>query len=82
MASLDHLFCIELGSCATTVESGRTYKEVLGVNLGVFGEVVVLLGHEYTLAKEVLVDLLAVGFWDKPVEISPCQSICLEMGAQ
>lgn len=30
------------------------------------GKVVVLLGHEYTLLEEVLVDLLAVGLGDKP----------------
>jgi hypothetical protein len=29
-------------------------------------EVEVLLSHEYTFAEEVLVDLLAVSFWDKP----------------
>lgn len=30
------------------------------------GKVEVLLSHEYTLAEEVLVDLLAVSFGDKP----------------
>jgi len=31
------------------------------------GKVEVLLSHEYTLAEEVLVDLLAVCLWNKPV---------------
>jgi hypothetical protein len=31
-----------------------------------FGKVEVLLCHEHTLAEEVLVDLLAVSFGDKP----------------
>jgi hypothetical protein len=31
-----------------------------------FGEVEVFLGHEDTLTKEVLVDLLAVRLWDEP----------------
>lgn len=43
-----------------------TYKKVPGVDLAVFGEVVVFLGHEHSLTKEILVDLLAVGFWDEP----------------
>ena len=30
------------------------------------GHVEVLLSHEHTLAKEVLVNLLAVRLWDKP----------------
>lgn len=50
-------------SQAITVES---YVEVLGVDVRVLWEVVVLLGHEYTLLEEVLVDLLSVSLWDKP----------------
>jgi hypothetical protein len=41
--------------------------EVLGVDVVVLWEVVVLLGDEDTLTEEVLVDLLAVGLWDKPI---------------
>ena len=37
------------------------HEEVLGVDVGVLGKVEVLLSDEYTLAEEVLVDLLAVG---------------------
>lgn len=48
----------------------RAYEEVLGVDIAVLGEVEVLLGHEYTLLEEVLVDFLAVGFGDKPGIIS------------
>lgn len=33
-------------------------------------KVEVLLGHEYTLTEEVLVDLLAIGLWDKPIFIN------------
>jgi hypothetical protein len=44
-----------------------TYVEVLDVELGVFGKVVVLLCHENSLLEERLVDLLAVGLGDKPV---------------
>jgi hypothetical protein len=40
--------------------------EVLGVNVVVFWEVVVLLCDEDTLSEEVLVDLLAVCLWNKP----------------
>jgi len=32
----------------------------------VLGKIVVLLSHEYSLLKEVLVDLLAIGLGDKP----------------
>ena len=43
------------------------------------GEVEVLLGHEHALAKEVLVDLLAVSFRDKPrqemLAVSPSKSV-------
>jgi len=39
--------------------------EVLGIDVAVLGEVVVLLGHEHTLTEEVLVDLLAIGLGDK-----------------
>lgn len=46
-----------------------TYEEVLGVDVRVLGKVVVLLSHEHTLLEEVLVDLLAIGLWDKPVYI-------------
>jgi hypothetical protein len=43
-----------------------TYVEIFGVNFSMLGEVEVLLRNEYTLAKEVLVNLLAISFWDKP----------------
>jgi hypothetical protein len=46
--------------------SGLTYVEVFGVNLTMFGQVVVFLGHEHPLPEEVLVDSLAVGFGDEP----------------
>lgn len=46
--------------------SGLAYVEVFGVNLTMFGQVVVLLGHEHPLPEEVLVDSLAVGFGDEP----------------
>lgn len=37
------------------------------------GEVEVLLGHEYALLEEVLVDLLAIGLGDKPAAaVSVC----------
>jgi len=52
---------------------GVSHEEVLGVNVGVLGEVEVLLGHEYTLLEEVLVDLLAISLWDKP---APAVSSC------
>ena len=42
--------------------------EVLGVNLVVLGQVEVLLRHADALTEEVLVDLLAVGLGDQPVE--------------
>jgi hypothetical protein len=40
--------------------------EVLGINVVVLWEVVVLLGDENTLSEKVLVDLLAVCLWNKP----------------
>ena len=43
-----------------------TDVEVLRVNLTVLGQVVVFLSHEHSLAEEILVDLLAVSFWDEP----------------
>jgi hypothetical protein len=46
----------------------RTYIEILGINVAMLREVEVLLGHEHAFAEEVLVDLLAVSFWDKPCE--------------
>lgn len=48
------------------VEPKVTYEEVLGVDVSVLGKIVVLLGHEYTLLEEVLVDLLAIGLGNKP----------------
>jgi hypothetical protein len=41
------------------------YIEILGVNVAMLGLVEVLFGYEHTLLKDVLVDLLAVGFRDK-----------------
>lgn len=55
-----------VSSQTSTIES---YVEVLGVDIRVLGKVVVLLGHEYTLLEEVLVDLLSVCLWDKPASI-------------
>lgn len=46
--------------------AGLDHVEVLGVDVVVLGEVEVLLGDEYTLAEEVLVDLLSVGLGDEP----------------
>ena len=46
--------------------AGLDDVEVLGVNVVVLGEVVVLLCDEDTLSEEVLVDLLAVCLWNKP----------------
>ena len=40
--------------------------EVLGVNVVVLWEVVILLCDEDTLTEEVLVDLLAICLWNKP----------------
>ena len=40
------------------------YEEILGVNLSMFGKVEVFLGHEHSLTEEILVDLLAISFWD------------------
>jgi hypothetical protein len=40
--------------------------EVLGVNVVVLGEVVVLLRHEHTLTEEVLVNLFSVCLGNKP----------------
>ena len=46
--------------------AGLNNEEVLGVNVVVLGEVVVLFGDEDTLPEEVLVDLLAVCLWNEP----------------
>ena len=56
---------IESASVLCAVKE-KSYVEVLGVNIWVLWEVVVLLGHEHTLLEEVLVDLLSVSLWDKP----------------
>lgn len=50
------------------MHSRYSYIEVLGVNVAMLGEVVVLLGHEHTLSEEVLVDLFAVCLGDKPLQ--------------
>jgi hypothetical protein len=42
-----------------------SYVEVLHIKFGMLGQVVVLLSHEHTFLKDVLVDLLAIRFWDK-----------------
>jgi hypothetical protein len=44
--------------------------EVLGIDVRVSWQIVLLGGNENTLAEEVLMDLLAVGLWDKPEIIS------------
>lgn len=41
--------------------------QILGVNVVVLGEIVVLLCDENTLTEEVLVDLLSVCLWNEPV---------------
>ena len=41
------------------------HKEVLDIEVSMLGQVEVLLRNEYTLFKDVLVDLLAIGFWDE-----------------
>jgi hypothetical protein len=46
--------------------AGLDDEEVLGVNVVVLWEVVILLCDEDTLTEEVLVDLLAVCLWNKP----------------
>jgi len=43
--------------------------EVLGVDVIVLWEVVVLLCDENTLSEEVLVDLLTIGLWDEPDQL-------------
>jgi hypothetical protein len=48
--------------------AGLDNVEVLGVNVVVLWEVVVLLCDEDTLTEEVLVDLLSVGLGDKPAQ--------------
>jgi hypothetical protein len=49
----------------------------------VLGEIEVLLGHEHTLAEDVLVDLLAVGLWDEPARTYQSRSrfVCGEGSA-
>ena len=46
--------------------AGLDDEKVLGVNVVVLWEVVVLLRDKHTLTEEVLVDLLSVGLGDKP----------------
>lgn len=53
------------------------YVEVLDVEIWVFWEVVVLLGHEYTFSEEVLVDLLAISLWNKPAFVSIAVDVAL-----
>ena len=43
-----------------------TDVEIFGVKLPVLWKIVIFLGHEHSLTEEILVDLLAVGFWNKP----------------
>lgn len=43
--------------------------KVLGVDVVVLWEVVVLLRNEHTLTEEVLVNLLSVCLWDEPAMI-------------
>ena len=47
--------------------AGLDDVEILSVNIVVLWEVVILLRDEDTLTEEVLVDLLAVCLWNKPV---------------
>jgi hypothetical protein len=59
----------------------RTYIEILGINVAMLREIEVLLGHEHAFAEKVLVDLLAVCFWDKPCEkkmsVGPRSRVCV-----
>lgn len=48
--------------------AGLDNVEVLGVNVVVLWEVVVLLCDEHTLTEEVLVDLLSVCLGNKPTD--------------
>jgi hypothetical protein len=48
--------------------AGLDDEKVLGVNVVVLGKVVILLCNENTFTEEVLVDLLAVCFWDEPAK--------------
>ena len=50
------------------------YEEILGVNLSMFGKVEVFLGHEHSLTEEILVDLLAISFWDEPEDMGQRES--------
>lgn len=45
-------------------------EQVLGVDIWVLWQIVLLSSDKNTLTEEVLVDLLAVGLWNKPVNIS------------
>lgn len=49
---------------------GKSYVEVLGVNVSVLGKVEVLLGDENTLTEEVLMNELTVGLGHKPARRS------------
>lgn len=53
--------------------TGFDNEEVLGVDVAVLWKVEVLLGHEYALTEEVLVDFLAVCLWDEHC----CESLAL-----
>lgn len=64
LASLDHLNQL-LVDCRTLV-LGPSYIKVLDLEVWVLGQVVVLLGHEYALLEEVLVDCFSVSLGDKP----------------
>lgn len=88
LESLDDLFCVHvrtIGSLQTACSRGSelSYIEVLGVDVGVLWKVVVLLGHEYTLLEEVLVDLLAISLWDEPsTEMLAIAQVILPQGCR
>ena len=44
----------------------KAYEKVLGVDLAVLGQVEIFLGHENSLAEEILVDLFSIGFGNEP----------------
>jgi hypothetical protein len=49
--------------------AGLDNVEILGIDVVVLWEIVVFLRDEYTLAEEVLVDLLSVCLWNQPREM-------------
>jgi hypothetical protein len=63
-----------MGRCDGAFSNLKAYIEILGVKFAVLGKVVVFLCHEHSLTEEILVDFLAVSFWDEPKVLSVSQS--------